>query len=191
MTSSTSRISSTRRRATPLPTSDLNAGRIVGAFGLRGECKIDATRLGTDALRRGAVFRARLADGSRRELRVRATRVHKGRPLAAFEGVDDVNAAETLVGASLALERADVVLSPGEYLDADLVGCRLVDSRGVEVGDVVAVEHYPAQDMLVVGPGRTLVPMVAAFVQSIDIARKRIAVDLPSGLLDDREAARG
>ncbi len=132
-----------------------------------------------------------MADGSRRELRVRATRVHKGRPLAAFEGVDDVNAAETLVGASLALERADVVLSPGEYLDADLVGCRLVDSRGVEVGDVVAVEHYPAQDMLVVGPGRTLVPMVAAFVQSIDIARKRIAVDLPSGLLDDREAARG
>ncbi len=186
-----SRISSTRLPTRLLPTSDLNAGRIVGIFGLRGECKIDATRLGADALRRGSVLQARLADGSRCELRVRAARVHKGRPLAAFEGVADTNAAEALVGAQLGLDRADVVLSPGEYLDADLVGCRLVDERGEEVGAVVGVEHYPAQDMLVVGAARTLVPMVASFVRSIDVAHKRIAVDLPRGLLDDREADRG
>jgi 16S rRNA processing protein RimM len=111
--------------------------------------------------------------------------------LAAFEGFEDVSAAHALVGGTLAVKRADVVLRPGEYLDADLVGCTLVDRQGLESGDVVAVEHYPSQDMLVVGAARTLVPMVAAFVQSVDIAGKRIEVDLPRGLLDDREADRG
>jgi len=158
---------------------------------LRGECKIEATRLGAGALNPGSVVRVRLADGSQRELRVRAARMHKGRPLAAFDGFDDVNAAEALVGATLALDRADVVLSPGEYLDADLVGCSIVDTQGADVGDVVAVEHYPSQDMLVVGAARTLVPMVAAFVQSVDIIAKQIVVDLPRGLLDDRDATRG
>jgi 16S rRNA processing protein RimM len=171
--------------------SDLNAGRIVGVFGLRGECKIDATRLGADALRPGSVVRVRLADGAERDLRVRSARLHKGRPLAAFDGFDDTSAAEALVGATLAFDRADVVLSSGEYLDADLVGCAIVGLDGARLGDVVAVEHYPSQDMLVVGAARALVPMVAAFVQSIDIACKRIAVDLPPGLLDEREADRG
>ena len=168
--------------------SDLNAGRIVGLFGLRGECKIDATRLGAEALAAGTIVRVRLADGSQRDLRVRATRMHKGRPLAAFDGFDDVNAAEVLVGATLALDRADVVLAHGEYLDADLVGCGLVDAAGRRLGDVVAVDHYPSQDMLVVGTARTLVPMVGAFVKSVDIAQQRIVVDLPPGLLNDREA---
>jgi 16S rRNA processing protein RimM len=158
---------------------------------LRGECKIDATRLGADALRPGSVLRVRLADGGERDLRVRSARLHKGRPLAAFDGFDDVNAADVLIGATLALDRAEVVLSPGEYLDADLVGCAIVGIDGTALGDVVAVEHYPSQDMLVVGAGRALVPLVAAFVRSIDIACKRIAVDLPPGLLDDREADRG
>jgi 16S rRNA processing protein RimM len=171
--------------------SDLSAGRIVGVFGLRGECKIEATRLGAAALAVGSLVRVRLADGSQRELRVRATRMHKGRPLAAFDGFDDVAAAAALVGATLALDRSDVVLSPGEYLDTDLVGCALEDSAGAALGDVVAVEHYPAQDMLVIGPGRTLVPMVRAFVKSIDLGRRRISVDLPPGLLDEREADRG
>jgi 16S rRNA processing protein RimM len=147
--------------------------------------------LGADALRPGSVVRVQLAGGLERELRVRSARLHKGRSLASFDGFDDMSAAETLIGATLALDRADVVLSPGEYLDADLVGCAIVGLDGIGLGDVVAVEHYPSQDMLVVGSGRALVPMVAAFVRSIDVARKCIAVDLPPGLLDDREADRG
>ena len=127
-------------------------------------------------------------DGSERELRVRAARLHKGRPLAAFDGFEDVDAAGVLVGATLTIDCANVVLSAGEYLDRDLLGCRLVDVHGVDAGEVVGVEHYPSQDMLVVGAARTLVPMVAAFVHSIDIARKRIVVDLPRGLLDERDA---
>ena len=177
----------TARVTTP---SDLNAGRIVGTFGLRGECKIDASRIGADALGPGVVVRARMPDGSSRELQVRGVRLHKGRPLATFDGFSDATEAEALVGAVLAVGRADVSLREGEYLDADLIGCMLVDDGTHEVGCVVAVEHYPTQDMLVVGADRALVPMVAAFVGAIDIANKRIEVTLPAGLIDERDAER-
>ncbi|GAC1547820.1 MAG: hypothetical protein NVS2B17_32260 [Candidatus Velthaea sp.] len=133
-------------------------------------------------------MRAVLADGTQRELCVRAMRMHKGRPLASFEGFDDATAAEALAGATLSVERAAVALRDGEFLDTDLVGCMLVDEGGDEYGRVVAVEHYPAQDMLLVGERRSLVPLVSEFVKRIDVGKKSILVALPPGLVDDREA---
>ena len=157
-------------------------------FGLRGELKVDASRIGDDALGPGVAVRATLRDGTSRELRVRALRRHKGRPLVAFDGVDDATAAEALVGAALALDRAGVALARDEYFDDDLVGCALVDANDTVLGDVVAVEHYPAQDALLVGEHRAIVPLVRAFVKEVDVRAKRIRVELPPGLLDAREA---
>ncbi|MBV8643130.1 MAG: 16S rRNA processing protein RimM [Candidatus Eremiobacteraeota bacterium] len=161
---------------------------MVGVFGLRGELKVAASRVGDDALANGIALRAQLPDGTSRALRVRALRRHKGRPLLAFDGVDDATAAELLVGATLFVARDDVALGTGEFFDDDLVGCALVDSQGTPLGEVVAVEHYPAQDVLLVGAARAMVPLVRAFVKRIDVRTKTIAVELPPGLLDGREA---
>lgn len=172
----------------------MNAGRVAGVFGLRGELKVAPSRIGDDALAAGVEVRATLADGSVRALRVRALRRHQGRPLVSFDGVDDATAAQTLVGAMLAIDRGDVALDEGEYFDDDLVGCALVDGDGGVLAEVVAVEHYPAQDVLVVvlprerGGGRAMVPLVGAFVKAIDVRARRISVELPPGLLDSQEA---
>jgi 16S rRNA processing protein RimM len=176
------------------PPNDVNAGRVAGVFGLRGELKVAPSRIGDDALDAGVEVRASLADGTVRALRVRALRRHQGRPLVSFDGVDDATSAQALVGAMLAIARDDVVLDAGEYFDDDLVGCALVDAGGVVVAEVVAVEHYPAQDVLVValprerGAGRAMVPLVRAFVKNIDVRARRISVELPPGLLDSQEA---
>ncbi|HEY0394751.1 MAG TPA: ribosome maturation factor RimM [Candidatus Elarobacter sp.] len=159
---------------------------MAGVFGLRGELKIVASRIGEDALVEGLHVRAHLPDGTSRALRIRSLRRHKDRPLVAFDGIDDANAAQALVGATLAIDRAAVRLARGEYFDDDLVGCALVDPHGVVLGRVRAVEHHPAQDVLLVG--RAIVPLVRAFVKKIDIAAKRIVVDVPPGLLNDAEA---
>ena len=123
---------------------------------------------------------------------MRALRRHQGRPLVAFEGVGDADAAQLLVGASLAIDRDDVELDAGEYFDDDLVGCAMVDGAGAVLAEVVAVEHYPAQDVLVVttaGDGRrAIVPLVRAFVKAVDVRARRIVVELPPGLLDQAEA---
>jgi 16S rRNA processing protein RimM len=159
---------------------------VAGVFGLHGELKIAASRIGDDTLAANVELRAHLPDGSSRVLRIRSLRRHQGRPLVAFEGVDDANAAQALVGATLVVDRAAVRLARGEYFDDDLVGCALVDADGAVLGTVRAVEHYPAQDVLLVG--RAIVPLVRAFVKRIDVAGKRIVVELPPGLLDPNEA---
>ncbi len=186
------------RRTAPraTPKSDANAGRVAGVFGLRGELKIAPSRIGDDALEAGVELRATLADGTVRELRVRALRRHQGRPLVSFDGVEDATAAEALVGAMLTIDRDDVELDDDEYFDDDLVGCALVDAGagGDVLGDVLAVEHYPAQDVLIVAmrgaqrERRAMVPLVRAFVKDVDVRARRISVELPTGLLDSQAA---
>lgn len=172
----------------PPANAELRAGTLVGIFGLRGELKLASTRIGDDSLRPGLAVTLRSPDGVARTAVVRTVRRHQGRPLVTFDDVADATAAGTLVHADMLLERADVVLAPGEYLDADLLGCRIVDPDGRDRGAVVDVLHYPGSDMLIVGPQRAMLPLVAAFVQRIDVAGRTIAVDVPPGLLDVEEA---
>ena len=167
---------------------DVNAGRIAGVFGLRGELKLDASRIGGDALRAGLAARLRFADGTTRAVTIETVRRQKDRPLIRLAGIADANAAEALVGAQLTLDREDAPLGAGEYFDEDLVGCRLLDEGGNGCGVVVDVLHYPNQDLLVIGAARAMLPLVAAFIASVDVARKEISVTVPTGLLDPERA---
>jgi 16S rRNA processing protein RimM len=178
----------TARPTATTPPAEANAGRVAGVFGLHGELKVAPSRIGEDALVTGAVVRATLSDGTTRSLRIATMRRHQGRPLVRFAGVDDATAAASLVGSTLWIDRGDVVLAANEYLDDDLVGCMVVDVAGVQLGRVAGVEHFPAQDMLLVGPARAMLPLVRAFVRSIDVAARLIVVDVPPGLIDPGEA---
>jgi 16S rRNA processing protein RimM len=165
----------------------VSAGRIVGAFGLAGELKVEASRVGEDALRPGLAVTLRFDDGRTREATIATVRRHKGRPLVRIDDIADATAAEALGHADLLIARDDAPLHEGEYFDADLVGCRLIDADGTVRGEVAQVAHYPAQDMLVLGRG-VLLPLVRAFIARVDIARKEIHVTVPPGLLDPAEA---
>ena len=158
-------------------------GRLTGVFGIRGELKCKPTALGLEAFTSGRTFAYRTTGGNG-ELRCTSARRHHERLLLGFEGVSDPESARGFVGAELFAERAEVELGPGEYLDADLIGLRLIDERGQELARVVGVEHFPAQDCLVVGPQRALVPLVKAFVRHVDLAAGTIVMSLPEGLLE-------
>lgn len=176
-----------KRQRVPSPpererTNSVRLGRLVGTFGFHGELKLDPSRSALDALAPDLEIEGEIA-GVRRPLRVESVRAHKRQLLVRFENVEGA-AAQALVGAELYGARDDVALAEGEYFDEDLVGCTLVDPTGALLGEVVDVVHYPAQDLLVVGKGRAFVPLVSAFVRRIDVAAKRIEVDLPEGLLE-------
>lgn len=157
-------------------------GTLVGIFGLRGELRCRLGTFGEQELARGRSYRLGPEDDAR-TLRCAGVRRHHDRLLIAFEGVETPETARELVGAELFVERAEIALGRDEYFDADLIGLRLLDAAGKELGRVVAVEHYPAQDCLVVEPGRALVPLVKAFVRAIDLAARTVVMDLPEGLL--------
>ena len=170
----------------PSSTDELPVGRIAGLFGIRGELKCDPTSAGRTLFAERARFRAQLADGSSHDVRLASVREHKGRLLVRLQQVETANDAQRFVGAMFFAERTRIKLEAGEYLDADLTGCVLVDPDGKTLGTVSRVEHYPSSDMLVVSGN--LVPMVRAFIRSIDVAHKRIVAELPPGLLDSTQA---
>jgi 16S rRNA processing protein RimM len=159
-------------------------GRLTGVFGIRGELKCRPLA-GDEAFEAGRWYDVAAAGGEPRRLRCRSVRRHHDRLLVAFDGFESPEAAKVLAGADVRGEAGDIVLGPGEYLDADLVGLRLIDENGAELGrTVVGVAHYPAQDCLIVDPGRALVPLVKAFIRDIDLTAGTIATSLPDGLFD-------
>jgi 16S rRNA processing protein RimM len=157
-------------------------GRLVGTFGLRGELRCRPGSFGEEALGAGRSY-ALAPEGDERHLQCVGVRRHHDRLLLSFEGVDTPEAARELIGAELFADRAAIELGRDEYFDADLIGLRLLDEAGKELGRVVGVEHYPAQDCLVVDPGRALVPLAKAFVRAIDLRARTVVMALPEGLL--------
>ncbi len=171
----------------------LVVARIGRAHGIRGEVTVE---LRTDAPDERFVPGVRLHVTGRHglagvdALTLASVRNHNGTLLLAFEEVGDRTAAEALRGALLEADVPDDAEEPDAWYDHQLVGMRVVDPEGGALGEVVAVEHPPAQDLLVVrrpdGADR-LVPFVAALVPAVDVAAGVVVVDAPPGLLDDPE----
>jgi 16S rRNA processing protein RimM len=160
---------------------DIAVGRIAGVFGVRGELKCDPTSAGRTLFLPGAQLRCvRGAEAS--TIRIAAVRAHGRRLLLRIEGVEDADAAGRYAGARLCVDRDQIALAPGEYLDDDLIGCNVENVRGTHYGAVERVEHYPSSDLLVVG-GR-MVPLVSAIVTKIELRNRLIIIDPPAGLMD-------
>jgi 16S rRNA processing protein RimM len=121
-------------------------------------------------------------------LTVSTVRDHNGVLLLTFAEVPDRNAAEALRGALLEAEVPDASDEPDAWYDHQLVGLRAEAADGTVLGRVSAVEHAPAQDLLVVrredGVDR-LVPFVAAIVPTVDVDGGRLVVVDPGGLITD------
>lgn len=174
----------------------LRVGRLVKAHGLKGAFKIE---LYTDdpegRFVPGNTFTLQVPESSPwhgRELTVREFRWMNTHPVAFFEGVDDRTAAEELVKAILWIDQ-DAEAAPTEddaWYDHQLVGLDVVRDDAV-IGRVVRVDHFPAQDLLIVRPfGRgedadVLVPFVSAIVPEVDVEGGRVVVTPPAGLFED------
>jgi 16S rRNA processing protein RimM len=125
-------------------------------------------------------------------LRIEDVRWLKDRPLVLFEGIETVEAAETLRGHGLWIAAsARPALEPGLFYETDLVGCRVdtvdgPETPGTTVGTVVRVEGAPGASVLVVetAQGEVLVPLADAICRVIDLGARRIVIDPPAGLLE-------
>jgi len=154
-------------------------------FGIQGELKCDPTSAGRTLFVAGEELHYAFPSSTlqRKTVRVQHIREHKGRLLLHLEGIDSVVEAQKMVGVTFYAPRESIELDENEYLDEDLIGCTVFSIRGEELGAVMDVHHYPASDMLIVH--NRMIPLIRAFVREIDIAKKRIVMDLPEGLLDD------
>jgi 16S rRNA processing protein RimM len=118
-----------------------------------------------------------------RRLRVARSTEQPDGLLVTFDGIDERNAAELLVGAYFTVPLEDARALPADqYYHFQLVGLRVFDVHGDrELGKVAEVLTYPANDVLRVTDGtrEVLIPMVRSVVRAIAASEGRITVDLP------------
>ncbi len=162
-------------------------GRVRRAHGTRGEVCVEPI---TDFPERFDSLREVLIkgpDGKPLLVEVEGLRWKGKLALVKLAGVDDRDEAGKYGGALMGVRREDVEpTGEDEYYHFDLVGCRVVDEKGEEVGVVKEVLRMPANDVLVVsGGGREmLVPTVKQVVKEIDLGGQMITIERIPGLLD-------
>ena len=156
--------------------SNVRVGQIVGTHGLKGDVKVE---LLTDFIDRLDVGRRLRLKGD--WITVRSARLQKDRLILGLVGLDDVDSAQALQWEYLeAPEEERPELDEDEYATADLIGMEVVTTDGEDLGKIDNVLAMPAQDVLVVGS--IMIPAVKQFVKSVDIASRRITVELIEGM---------
>ncbi|NEP19430.1 MAG: ribosome maturation factor RimM [Leptolyngbya sp. SIO4C1] len=172
----------------------LEAGRIVGAHGLKGEVRVYPN---SDFPERFIVPGERwlLTPGAAVPQKVQLQQGRylsgKGLYIVKFAQVDYRDQAEALRDSRLLVSPDDrLPLEAGEFHVADLIGLTVVlQSTGATVGTVVDL-YSAGNDLLLVelaaqsdAPQTVLIPFVEAIVPTVDLANGRVEIDPPAGLL--------
>ncbi len=155
-------------------------GRVAGVFGVKGWVKLHSyTDPRTAILEYGDCLIGR--SDTWQPVRLAEGKAHGKGVIARFEGVDDRDQAAELIGADIAVRRADMP-DPGEghYYWADLEGLTVVHTDGTVLGRVAYLLATGANDVLVVqGEDReVLIPfLTGSVVKGVSLAERRIDVD--------------
>lgn len=158
----------------------VTVARIGAPYGVKGWLKIHSFTSPPESVLAYDPWRIRL--GSEwRQFRVAEGRPHGKGVVARLEGFEDREAVRSLVGAEVAVERAQLG-DPGtdSYFWADLIGVQVVNREGAVLGRVDHLIDNGQQDVLVIrGDDRErLIPFVRGhYVLEVDLAGDRIVVD--------------
>ena len=156
-------------------------GRVTGAFGVRGEAKLESWTEPRIAIFRYQPWILRDAQGNEREVRgVRGNEVGKN-VVATIPDVADRDAIEAMRGTEIYVPRSALPPpAPGEFYWVDLEGLRVVNVEGVDFGTVSHLFATGANDVLVArnGDRERMIPFVQPqYVTSVDFEAGIVTVD--------------
>ena len=158
-------------------------GRVAGAFGVRGEVRLQSWTDPRDALFKYQPWILRVGDSEREVSGVRGRDTGK-HVLATMPGVGDRDQAEALRGAEIWVPRDRLPPpAPGQYYWVDLEGLAVETSEGVPLGTVSHLFDTGANLVMAVrGERERLLPFVMdQYVKSVDLDGRRIVVDWDPG----------
>lgn len=158
----------------------ITVGRLHGAFGVRGEVKLESFTDPAPAIARYQPWILRDARGDARSVAGVRVRVGGKGLVATVPGIGDRDGAEALRGFEVLVPRSALPPpAPGEYYWVDLEGLRVVNLEGVAFGTVSHLFDTGANLVLVViGERERMIPFVQPqYVQAVDFEAGLIRVD--------------
>jgi 16S rRNA processing protein RimM len=164
----------------------IELGRIGAPFGIKGWLHVESHTDPAEGLLRYREWIVRLANGERLVRRVAEGRPHGKGLVAHLEGVDEPGKAAALTGAVIEVERAALPqLGEREYYRADLVGLRVRNLEGTELGTVSYFVDGPTGAVMVAreaGGREHWVLAAPPYLRRVDLAMGEVLVDWPAEL---------
>ena len=170
-------------------------GVIVKAHGLKGEVNVFPT---TDDPVRFKKLKKVIVDTGRdgkKELNIERVKLGSKFVIVKFKEFNDINEVERLRQKPLIVKREDAIkLEPGEYYLADLVGMKVIDEEGKELGIIQQVIQTGANDVyemkrtdIEAGEAESdivMIPGISECVKNIDVENSVMTIHVMNGLFD-------
>ena len=157
-------------------------GDIVNTHGIKGEVKIlSHFKFKSSVFIKGTCLYIGI---DKVKLEINNYRKHKMFDMVTFVGIDDINDVLKYKGECVYIDRNEIKYDG--VLNEDLIDME-VFGNGDFVGRVTGILNNGVYDILVVENDdcRSLVPNISEFVLNIDVARKRIDINVIEGLLNE------
>ena len=179
------------------PSDAIEVGCIVDAWGLKGWIKVKPFAADPQALfstrrwylkpseKAGVARPATVASAFPKLLTITQAKEHGDVVVALAQEVPDRTAAEALRGARVFVGRSSFpTAGPDEFYWVDLIGLAVVNRDGEALGSVVGLLDTGPHSVLRVAltadapaEAERLIPFVAAYVDDVSLAQRRITVD--------------
>ena len=166
--------------------SQICVARIGAAHGVRGAVKLWTFTEDPLAVKHYGPLSTK--DGAR-QFEVAHVREARDHLVATFKGVASREDAERLNGIELYIARDKLPeTDEDEYYHADLIGLAAVNAANEAIGRVIAIHNFGAGDIIEIAPasGPTLLlPFTNAVVPTVDLANRRVVIELPQVIEGD------
>ncbi len=162
-------------------------GKITGTHGIKGQLRV--VPYSGDS---GSILsqRSLILKGSKGEsdvYKIANSSIHGKKVLIALETYDGINEVEHLVGREIYVNREQLPELPeDEYYWCDLIGLKVITTRGERLGELRDIFSAGNNDVYMVKDGdrEYLIPAVEDIVTDINLTEGIMTVDPPEGLLD-------
>ena len=158
-------------------------GRVTRTHGLKGELKLFPTDQEDLAVQNDQ--KILLGEAT---FKIKSVRGAKSPFIIKFEGVDSIEAAQSLAGQEVLVAREDFESLPeGEYYRFEIEGLKVFDDTGKYYGVIEDIIETGSNDVYVVRENdkEWLVPMIDSVVQSIDLEQGKLIFHCVEGLFED------
>ncbi|MCP1340457.1 ribosome maturation factor RimM [Idiomarina sp. M1R2S28] len=163
-------------------------GRIGAVYGVKGWLKVQSFTDDPESIFEYSPWL--LSQKTERELKVVEWRRHNNGLIARLEGISDRDEAARLTGADICITADELpALADDEFYWRDLIGMRVVNTNGYDMGVVEQIMPTASNDVLVVkansndgfGKSERLIPFIQSeYVTAVDKEAKQIQVEWPS-----------
>lgn len=164
----------------------LEAGKIVGTHGLKGEVRVEPW---CDSAAFLCKFKKLYyADGT--EISVVSAKVHKNIAILQFRNITKIEQADLLRGKIIYINRNDVRLPKNTHFIQDIIGIKVYDAdSGKLYGDITDVLKTGANDVYqITNNGKDyLIPVISDVVIETDVENKTMKIRPIKGIFDDED----